>query len=422
MNDSWYFDPVSGNNGNDGKTPQTPFKDFERILEMYGTYNPRIPYGQSITIGQLSSQAPGTDPIIFEPVLSGGGQLSFIGTLTPVGLSFPAGPLTPKLRVAGASPMTISGFPGVAAPMLVENQSKGSWSTIERIANGIAFLCQPFKTPGLTTIQYPIQNNVGVFVEDDSWATGDTLQLWSPPNANIKMLRARGSDAVGQGQKAVTWIQDIHVTDATGIPGTSVFLIGGEQNIVHSRCSFDPFVVGNTTPGMGIDGFSAYVAVGCAFMSGGQFRSMSLVGGTLNPLLSPGSFSSFNDGMVVDGDIIIHGPCFVKGRYSNIAFALIDQDGSLVVNHGGTLLINAQWIPGGPKLYGNLINLQTPNSAATCNDWINSTALSTMLLESAKTGTVRVGNTWVDNMPIDPTNIMAFGGIQNTGTGSKYTR
>lgn len=416
----WDFDPAGGNDEASG-APGSPVQTFAEIVRRLGTPRPTLPYGQSFAVRQVSPQPAGVDPIIFEPFLPGGGNLSYVGTLAAVGAPFAAGAVTPKVRAAGASPLQVAGFPGAAAaPMLVENVTRGSFSAIDAIAGGVATLCQPWKTPGLTTIQFPIQAGAVVYIEDDTWAPGDSLQLWQAPNANLKLWQARGADAVVGGAKAVTWLQNVHVPDPSGTIGQSLLLIGGEQNHVVSCCSFEPFMISDIyTSGIGIDGTSAQVFINCVFAGGGQFRSKSVAGGSSNSALR--NYTNFNDGSIIDGDIILHGATNVKGRYSDLGCALIAQGGTMQVDKGAVLILQPEFLPGGCCLYGATFAVNGPNSAVgRSGTYVNDLKVTTITMDGLTTGSARVGSAWTDGIALTSANLDAFGGLQNTSTGSRF--
>jgi hypothetical protein len=420
-----YWDPagISIPAGNDDATGLSgaPLSTFGEIQRRCGSNSPQMVYGRSLTIHQLSSQPGGVDPIIFEPFMPGGGNLALIGTLTPVGSTFAAGTVTAKARVAGASPMSVAGFPGgAAATMLVFNSTRGSWSTIDSVVGGVASMCQPFASAGLTTIQFPLQGGGTVLVEDDTWTAGDTLQIYSKPNANLKLFQARmASDSPSTSNKPVTWIQNIHVPDPSGLIGFSVLGVGGECNHVTSLCSFEPFVNSNIyASGYGIDGASTSAFFGCMFLGGGQFRFKHIVGGSTNSALK--NFTNFNDGSVIDGDIILHGQTNVKGRYSDLGYALIASDGGVTVDHGAVLLIRPEWFSAA-LLYGNSFALSGPKSAATpSSTWVASLKVSSITMDGQTVGSYRSGSAWVDGIPLTSQNLDNFGGLQNTSTGSQF--
>jgi hypothetical protein len=409
----WYVDPATGSNEGAG-TLGAPLESPEEITRRIGTWTPSLPYAQDLRIFLLSSQPPGADPIVFEPFLPGGGTLSLIGTLSAVGAPFAAGTVTAKVRAAGASPLSVAGFPGAAsAYMLVANTTRGSLSIIDAIAGGVASLCQPFESAGLTTIQYPIQGGVGVFVEDDTWAAGDLLQLYAFPRANLKRFQGRGADA--NPHKPVVWIQNLYVPDPSGTPGQSLFLLGGESNSVTSCCVFEPLVISNIySAGIGIDAVSTEAFISCVFVGGAQFRTRSIIGGATHVL------AEFQDGSVIDGDIILHDTIYVKGRYSDLGYALVAPGALITVDHGAVLLLEEEWIPGGNCLYGNKLAVNGPNSAVLAGDYPNQLKMTTLALDGASVGTARAGSTWTDGIALTSANIQSNGGLQNTGTGSRF--
>jgi hypothetical protein len=412
-----YWDPQAGDNEASGLAAGAPVRDFAEIVRRYGTTHPILDYGVSLTIHLLSPQPAGRDPIVFEPYLPGGGNLVLIGTLAALGSAFPAGAITPKLRAAAGNALAVGGFPaGAATPMLVKNATRGSSTQIDSVAGAVATLCQPFFDAGLTTVQYPIQAGTTVLQEDDGWTAGDSLQLYVKPTANLKIFQARGADSPNAVNKPVTWVQNVHVPDPSGVVGFSVVGIGGEANHITSLCSFEPFVNSNIyDSGFGIDGASTSAFFGCVFLGGGQFRFKHIVGGSTG---SAGkNFTNFNDGSVFDGDIILHGSVNVKGRYSNCGFALVLA--GLVVDHGGHLLIRSEWVPGA-MLYGNVLGV-TASFVGKSATWGACLRMSQIVMDGLTTGSSRSGSTWTDGILLTSANLDLFDGLQNTSTGSRFS-
>jgi hypothetical protein len=419
------LDPQNGNDKNSGLLA-APLRTWAEVLRRYGGYQPLLPYGQSVAVTLLSSQLTADDPIVFEPFMPGGGNLSLIGTLIPLGASFSAGTVTAKVRAAGAVPLTIAGFPAglsTTTPILVENQTRGSRAMLDTISGTTATVCQPFTTTCLTTVQYPIQHGAIVLAEDDTWTVGDTLQLYTLPQAYVKLWQSRGSDA--NPNKAVTWMGNIHVPDVSGTPGISIVAIGGEQNNIMSCCAFDPVVVSNTyKSGIGIDAVTASMFLNCSFIGGVQACFKSFVGGTVNPL-GVATLVNFNEGLVIDGDIIFHGSVnFKSSRYSNIGWALIAPGGTLRIIYGSTVLIRtgAEWFAPQACLYGASVALLGPNSSLNnyAGRWVDALKVTTISMEGLATGSYRSGSTWTDGVALTATNLDTFGGLQNTLSGSRF--
>jgi hypothetical protein len=421
---SWDFDPLAGDDSASG-LPGSPVQHWGEILRRYGTYQPLLPYGQSLAIRQLSGQPAGQDPIVFEPFMPGGGTLSFVGALTPVGPPFAAGALAPKVRAAGATPLSVAGFPAGPLPsVLVKNVTRGSSALLDTLAGAVASMCQPWTEASLNTIGLPAASFGGAvrIAEDDAWSTGDTLQCYRLCDANLKLFQSRGADSTSPSTRPVTWLQNLHVPDISGTPGASLLLLGGEANHVAVSCAFDPFVISNIySSGIGTDGVSFQGFLNCMFPGGGQFRFKSVIGGSCNSVAN--LFTNFNDGSIVDGDVILHGTTNIKGRYSDLGCALIAPGGHMVVNHGAVLLIQGEWLPVPACLYGDTLGVTGPHSACSTLGqqlWVNALKCLTLQLSGQSTGAYRAGSVWND-VPLTPANLDAFGGLQNTLSGSRYS-
>ena len=99
---------------------------------------------------------------------------------------------------------------GTAANDYVFNSTRNSYAYIDSMAVAVATMQQPMTAACLTTVQA-----LPTPAADDTWATGDTLVIYTPPLCNLKRWRGVSTDFVGAAQ-SVTWTQWVNVADSSG--------------------------------------------------------------------------------------------------------------------------------------------------------------------------------------------------------------
>ena len=134
---NWYIDPAAGVNETGTGAIGAPLKTWGEVVARLGTSSPVYPYGQSVTVHLVNSQAANTDPIFFTPRMSGGGQAVLLGTLT-LGTPFTAGTVTAKSQ-ATDTPLQVATWPGGAlAGSRILNQTHASSSWVRSVSAGTA--------------------------------------------------------------------------------------------------------------------------------------------------------------------------------------------------------------------------------------------------------------------------------------------
>lgn len=186
---SFTIDPVSGNDGNDGKTIGSPVKSYNGgVVKRWGTTSPML--AQDTTLTWLTSQpSGGADPVVFTPTMAaqpggtgavaiiqgalGSAQLAHAGTL---------GAVTSKSRSAGTLLSTaIASFPGATVGMLVKNTALGklSFAWVYAVSATTITLSQPIAPVALPQPEIPL------ITEVDTWAITDTVEWYVPVNVNL---------------------------------------------------------------------------------------------------------------------------------------------------------------------------------------------------------------------------------------------
>jgi hypothetical protein len=325
-----FWDPQAGSNENTGVAIGSPLKTFSEIVRRYGTVTPILPYGQSITVHQLTAQTANTDAVFFQPHLSGGGQAILLATLVQLQAPFAGGAVTAKVIGAPGTRLQVAAMPaGVAANQLVFNSTRNSYAFVDSMAVAVATMQQPIAAAGLTT------PNVPAPVEDNTWATGDTLTVFDCPLLNLSLWSPLSADEnVGATKASVGWVQFARIADSTGVNGS----VYGH----YSRC------VANVLSACRVD---------CRINLSGQNGRGSqtyLIGCTVKGLCQPesgfsqlfgGGFASgvqaTGSACVLAGDVTLHGlTAAASGAVLQITAAF--SDGTMACANGsGCVSLNA---------------------------------------------------------------------------------
>jgi hypothetical protein len=413
----WYVNPVSGSDGNPG-TSASPVKTIMGgIVAKWGTQSPQL--AQATTIHLLAAETLAQEAIVLSPQLIGGATLSILGTTSNVGAAFSPTGVTGKNR----SPPTpqlleLTGAPaGASAGTLVHNATKDSYAFIDSVTGTTWVMTQPFTGASLTTLSSGYGTSP---IEDDTWSTTDSYQRMSVPLLNLKVLSPVGGDTTNIDNNPVLWVQQVHVPDASGTPGQSIFTAQatGGCSCVFSMCWLDPVFQGEGTGGQWA---SANIS---SWHNGGLFGThWWFVGGASNT--SGGFFldsSYLNDLAAVDGDIILHGGVTNHHGYCICGYAYVDAAGTSEVEAGLRLepfyyLATQLWGPGTLSVSGggNIVN----ESGTT---WASCLTVATLQIDGATTGTSYSGGTWTDGRTVNAADLDTYSGLQNPKTGSRYSQ
>ena len=194
----------------------------------------------TLTVTFLSAQSANLDPIFFTPKLANGAQAILIGTLVPFSLGATAGTVTTKSIVAGGGQLlTVAGMPsGTLKNMWVVNTSRGnSAAYIDSMSGSTATMQQP-----QTAASYnpPTSGSTPNPAEDNTWTTGDTLNIYAVPlSVNLKLWRPSGGDVTAGGQPSCGWVQYVQIADPSG-SGLSSYQHWSDGLNVLSACVVNP--------------------------------------------------------------------------------------------------------------------------------------------------------------------------------------
>lgn len=419
-----YWDPANGSgvasDSNAGTTSLTPLLTWGEIVRRYGTTAPLMPYGQTTTYHVMSAQPAGQDPVFFQPLVSGGGQVLLDCTLglANAGISFVAGALSGGFGFAGAAPssggtpLVMAGVPGyVVAGTLLQNSTRNGYAFVDSVTGGNATCTQPQTIASLTatgTIPAPAVQN--------TWVAGDTIQPLTLPALNLKQWAPQGGDVSAGVSPSGGWVLFAHVIDPGGAANTALPWSSHSASLVMSSCLVDSRLdVGqDTTRGFGVyvlgcklTGGQTVIFAGEPVFAGGVTKTVQVFGGevafensamihnalTLNAgeVLVTGASGAWSDGLVTinDGLLNIGGGAasFFWGSYG----ATVNAGGTYFNNGAGTFAANALLTSGAVKL-----------GAAT-------------------TGTSYSAGVWLDGVNLTAANLDANNGLQNPRSGAKFT-
>lgn len=376
---AWWFDPANGtgcasdtNSGTSatcGANGIGPLLTFAQLITRLGSTMPQYPAGQGVSVTQLSAQAANTDFIFFEPRLSSTttNQAAAIFTVTPVAVGAPQTITvsTAKVRGAPGTLLTLTNPTGVAINQLMVNTTKSSQAIVDSVA-GTTVMQQP-----LTTASVTATNVAPVGVSDDTWATGNTVQLYALQNSNLVRWRPVGGNFTSGNAPTGGWVFTAAIADTSG-SGASEYAHQVTSGVnVLSNC------VINTRLHMGGlegRGFGLYVI------------GSSIVGGVLvtgvNPVMYGGGFAAgFNvigGGESLQNDTIVHSFMTTSNGYVNIASTSAYADGTWTAQGSYITPIGFFW--------GSYSMTVSPGSVF----W-NQTGSTFVLKALLTTGTIKLG-------------------------------
>ena len=401
-----------------GIGPITTYREIE--VHRWTTNAPIL--AQTTTLHFLSTETVGSEKIVLQPIQVSSSNFIVIGTPAPMGATFPAGVVTAKVRASPGQLLTVSGFPGGSvAGQLVHNTTTDSYATIDSIAGGTAVMTQPITTASLSAVSAIA---TGTFVEDDTWASGNLLQVLSAPIVNLEVARPSGGDSNAGFTTPAFWVQFIHIPDSSGVVGASELVIKTfAPSITLSAVTCDPF--------LNFDGYNTVYGANLAgvWMPGGATLVDAFVfGGASNTLLG---FETGSFGSNFDGDVLMHGAFLYTTGFSFTGIGAVYIDGLFTGAHGSNALMLTSGVtipasPGGVLWGPGSVNLEGPQTsfqlaAVGGATFANSWKVTNLLLEGAATGTSYAGGVWTDGIATTPANLDTHNGLSNPRTGVRFS-
>lgn len=396
----WYVNPTTGNDSNAGTSAGTAVKTvMGGIVAKWGTTSPVLT--QDTTIHLLAGQSVGQENVVLSLVLVAC-NFVIVGTTTSSAGFSPAS-VTAKNR-ATPQLLRLTVANSDSGGQVIFDVTRGSYGFVDSATGAAITMTQPFAAAGLSAIS-PTPS----VAEDNGWVNTDTYQTVTLPTLNLIALSASGGTQNGAFTKGTVWVQNVHIPDPSGTPGTSQFtpFVDG-VTVVFSQCWIDPFFT--------LDGLLAVTrpwAMSCFLNGGATFTNQAaMVGGSAST-----NGAVFKTEAACDGDAIIHGTSDCQGLFGYVYF-----DGAISTGHlnepftidpiglatgaGGSAQI---WGPGSldaGEAAGSIIANRTGQT------WVSVLTLASLTIDGATTaysppavGTfVANGATQVDTAGVNGTN------------------
>ena len=410
-----YLDPVSGSDSNSGASSGEALQTMAQVVQRYGSSSPQMPYGQSLTIHQLSAQTAGVDAFYFNPKMSGGGSFSWVGSLTAVGAPFSPASISAKSQTSGGSQLKLNGSlpAGAAVGQVVEDTTRTSFGLVLAIAGGDATVAQPLT---ISTATVPAS-----IAEDNGWVDTDSFQLYAPLLCNWKNPAPQGGDTNAGQTDGFAAISGVQFADASGTAAKSQWTVRpvAIQTTIFN-CLIDPNAMLDGTD-VEAGNYNGLQLANCRLHTH-QDMSMTILGGvSLGFAVNVGA-------ALWDCDTSLAGGAYCSGAGSVI--------GSAQVN-GHTLQIAAQVFyeqAYGPNsiIWGSgTVNVTTGGNLQneTGSSFATTLLVGALQLDGATTGSsfnrAAVNNPFTAAIALTSANIDTGGGagnpgLQNPRTGSRY--
>jgi hypothetical protein len=411
-----YWDPSAlfgGSDSNTGLSPASPLLTFKKIVSNYGSPSPQFNYGQSVTITQMSLQPAGQDPVFFTPKVSGGGQAILYGEFAVFHSAFSAGTITPKsVSLVGGTGLQIAGMPaGTVAGYGIFNITRSSFAFILAMSGSTAAVNQP-----LTIGSYNATGG-GSATEDNTWATGDSIEIVQVPSCNLKLWKPQGSaDATNASQVGFGWVQFVQIADSSTV-GESAYTLSsdGVPNIL-SGCLLNFLITDGT-------GFPVE-AIGC------MSQELAHLGGVAS-FIGGGVVGATNidaDGFSTYADATFAGIVTVGNNDYLASMSIGDGTAGQGVYFNGALVVDGGQVTVRNPIYGSASLRLDSNATYYDFNWPTNSFASQILLSgiisfngvtvaSAYDGTTGL---WTTDIPLTPANLDTYGGLQDPQANCRF--
>jgi hypothetical protein len=319
--------------------------DWADFVAVWGSVSPVI--NTATTVLYLSGHTDNTDPMIWTPYVGKGVLVQILGTLTQVSTGV-LGAVTAKARATNVllQAATLPGSPA-ASDIIVNATRANSRAMLYKAAGAVWTLCQPF-----AAVTMPANINPA---EVDTWATGDSVTIFSSSLVNLVRFEPQVLDEAAGGSLpfAYCYVRDLTVYDPTaGAPSTCftntyvrffdcvcqrMMAIGGPEHAVNS-------------------GFASFLGSGfnnCALLFGFETclpseaeNCKGFIGGYV-------SFVGAGASVCFDGDMICNADLFCTGGFNFAGCVAMVGFGALTANPGSRLrFLEAAGYGSAPFLYG----------------------------------------------------------------------
>lgn len=237
-----------------------PLRTYARIVQLWGTTCPTI--AANVQVQWLSGQSVATDPVQLCSFTNGHAYLEMFAAL-PVTCTATLSNVTAKNRATGQLLQAQAGACLTGGDLAVTNLTHASvaW-TYKNVSGSIYSMTQPVDTNG-------------AYVAVDSWANGDSVQVGTPVQVNVRSISTPGS-TLTPGFGFSIWLHDFTLwapngSDDTLIPTGGVLYMdevrmqGGEfyaQSVTFNECDNCDFMNGteiNISGGIGTESSANHI-------------------------------------------------------------------------------------------------------------------------------------------------------------------
>lgn len=400
---AWFIDPVNGNDAASGLTALTAIRTYAELARRWRTTSPVL--SQTTTVTWLSSQSLGVDEVICNPVMLHGAFFFMKGTLVLVGSGILAGTVS-KNRPAGQLLNEDLGA-GFVAGQLVQNLTHPSYAWTDSLVAGTTFaMTQPLALSPLppAPIDAPLP-------EVDTWANGDSFQVFEPTMVNLVQFEPLFFDGDIAFDVEFAYLSHLWFPDPIAT-GTS--FLRTNACVVMTECRCDRFLTCEQVAGDAGIFSNNWLNGSC------NLNDIQVLAGAVNTSLA---FQSAYQNCILDGDIIVHGGLSANIYPFNAGF--IYADGAVFVTQ--KFAVNPIDY-GGDALWGPCSLEPTSGGRVTFVTSATSELLNTggLKLDNATTGVTMVKATGVftGGVVLNVANIDAADGkaLFNPQTGSGFAQ
>jgi hypothetical protein len=345
---TWYIDPANSSghasDANTGLTSSVPVLTWNGgVVAKWGTISPRLQ--QSTTVFWMSSQGFWNDPVYFNPYVERGAFVGFQGVLGSSQLvaSGTLGTVTSKARASGTLLSAVLPSPTgtYASNQLIINATHSSVAWLYALSSGTTWkLSQPLQPQ---TIGSPLVNPFVTSTrlnEVDTWASGDSVTVYSLPNVDIVSFQPTLADIFstldgGPTQNNQPYLYRVAVLDPQNDASAENWYYGNNIPNYYETSFSRAVATGSSTFLSNFNGYYNCATALSGFFAQNSYPQTSalFVGGiAMTPLLA--------SGVTYDADAIIGGGGSAIARDSGFGLVYIDTGTTLQVN-GAYCALNA---------------------------------------------------------------------------------
>jgi hypothetical protein len=259
--------------------------------------------------------------------------------------------------------------------------------------------------------------------EVETWAAGDTAEVFTPATLNLQVLSVSGGSDVVALTGASCWLDKIHVLDPSGVPGTSTFTpTYTDGSMILNDCVIDPFLASPT-------GLGQFVNTWLRGACGDPGITFTMMGGQIGDRNGDGALLG---NLTLDNDVIVATSASLAGTVLKRAYFLdvsgFNQTVHFISPGNNVYMIDSA--AGGPRVWGGG-TIETGGSASfsksSSTSWADSLFCTPSLgggganFVTAYTEVSNVGQ-WTGGIALTAANLDAqeSKGLQNPAIGSIF--